>query len=95
MTAAGAAAVVPSAEHVRQCRTGGGGLRRRRPAVARRLVRLGRPNWPRPRLFDPDGEIAALRVAASVAGDVWLIGERRGTPAAFPPSGTTTASGGR
>lgn len=39
--------------------------------------------WRRPPLPTPDGEIATLRVMASVAGDLWLIGGRR-DPARFP-----------
>ncbi|MFG3581021.1 beta propeller repeat protein [Micromonospora chersina] len=39
--------------------------------------------WRRPRLVTLEGDIATLRVAASVAGDVWLIGERA-EPGRFP-----------
>ncbi|MCM0673448.1 hypothetical protein NCC78_01740 [Micromonospora phytophila] len=40
-------------------------------------------HWHRPRVPNPDGEINAIRVAPSVRGDVWLIGERR-DPAQLP-----------
>lgn len=40
-------------------------------------------HWRRPRVPNPDGEIAAIRVVTSVRGDLWLIGDRR-DPARFP-----------
>ncbi|WP_200208598.1 hypothetical protein [Micromonospora coerulea] len=40
-------------------------------------------HWRRPRVATPDGEIVGIRVAPSVRGDVWLIGERR-DPDRFP-----------
>ncbi|MFG2056493.1 hypothetical protein ACGFI9_20965 [Micromonospora sp. NPDC048930] len=57
-----------------------------RVAAGRPLLAVsfdGGLTWQRPRLVTLEGPVATLRVAASPAGDVWLIGERA-EPGRFP-----------